>query len=171
VFIQTRRRTLSVTIRLLEGVIAAVTETQIQEVPATHSSTRLSTTRSLSDQRGPGLRQFRQPSARAPTLSLVVPQFAQGKARMHSSLSLPLWTPHPPSQTTQIIVAQCIRHLRYTPQRRARSTQELRKRFNLCIFQLVFTYNHFCEPCFILRTRSPAFLSFGRLALFHCIVY
>jgi hypothetical protein len=148
VSIQTRRKTLSMMTRLREGVLAA--KSQLGEATATPSSMRLSTTPLPSGRRGRELRQFRPrpPSVHAPTLPQVGPRFAQQeqeqqeqearKARMLSSLSLPLYVPHPSSQMSKIIVAQCGRHLlRYTPQRRVGMTQQLRKLSRLCILPFI----------------------------------
>lgn len=133
VFLQMRRKTLSVMTRPREGVPAAMTRKR--GVLPTPSSMRLNTIRSLSGRRGREHRQFRLQNALAPILSPVVPQFVQGKARTLSSLSLPLWTPHAEPQMSQLIAAQCRRQLlRYTPQRSAGMSH---KHFNFCILLLI----------------------------------
>lgn len=147
-----------------EGVLGA--RRHLAEVTVTPSSMRLSTTLSPSGRRGRDLRQFRPrpPSVHAPTLPQVMPQFAQQqqarKAKMLSSLSLPLYTPHVSTRMSKLIVTQWGRRsLHYTPQWMVGVTQRLRKHFSLCILpSFVFAYNFFVSCMFILRTRSPAFL-------------
>src|ERR1700722_19021015 len=130
---QGRRRILSVTTRLGEGGLA--TTTRIGALAPTPSLMRLSTIHSPSGRRGRELRQFRLPSAHAPTLSPVVPRSAQGKASTPFSHSWLLWTTHESIQTSQLIVARYRRRLlQYTPQRRAGLSH---KHFNLCILLLI----------------------------------